>query len=360
MFGVDGHDLARLGGLEHQRAARDQRFLVREGETGAGRERRQRGLQAQRAHQGVEHDVGLGVLDQPGDGVRPGVGDVADLGGSGVVGDGDVRHACLGALLGQQAGIAAAGRQPDDLEAVRVGGDDVQRLGADRAGAAEDQHSQSVSVLTDLLCRVARPRASALRGQTESDANVTRADPRPSVIGPHAEYPVSMPEGGHRGPSATREQSTMKIVYRKAFTAASLAAIAVLSLSACSNDSLHQRVAGDHESTVAAASAAPAPMERSMDPAANLVGPGCADYAAQNPTGPGSVTGMAQDPVAVAASNNPLLTTLTSAVSGKLNPNVNLVDTLNGSEFTVFAPTDAAFAKIDPATIESSRPTRIC
>ena len=31
---------------------------------------------------------------------------------------------------------------------------------------------------------------------------------------------------------------------------------------------------------------------------------------------------------------------------------MNLVDTLNGSEFTVFAPTDDAFAKIDPATIE--------
>ncbi len=61
---------------------------------------------------------------------------------------------------------------------------------------------------------------------------------------------------------------------------------------------------------------------------------------------------MAQDPVAVAASNNPLLTTLTAAVSGKLNPDVNLVDTLNGGQFTVFAPTDAAFAKIDPATIE--------
>jgi uncharacterized surface protein with fasciclin (FAS1) repeats len=85
---------------------------------------------------------------------------------------------------------------------------------------------------------------------------------------------------------------------------------------------------------------------------AELIGPGCSGYAAQVPTGPGSVTGMAQDPVAVAASNNPLLTTLTAAVSGQLNPDVNLVDTLNGGEFTVFAPTDSAFAKIDAATIE--------
>ncbi|MCP9276236.1 fasciclin domain-containing protein [Mycolicibacterium arenosum] len=87
---------------------------------------------------------------------------------------------------------------------------------------------------------------------------------------------------------------------------------------------------------------------------AELVGPGCAAYAAQNPVGPGSVMGMAQDPVAVAASNNPMLTTLTSALSGKLNPNVNLVDTLNSAPaLTVFAPTDEAFAKIDPATIET-------
>ncbi|MFD4366690.1 fasciclin domain-containing protein [Rhodococcus sp. NPDC058521] len=93
--------------------------------------------------------------------------------------------------------------------------------------------------------------------------------------------------------------------------------------------------------------------DAAADPAAELVGPGCAGYAETNPEGPGSVTGMAQDPVAVAASNNPLLTTLTSAVSGQLNPGVNLVDTLNGGEFTVFAPVDEAFAKIDPATIET-------
>jgi uncharacterized surface protein with fasciclin (FAS1) repeats len=88
------------------------------------------------------------------------------------------------------------------------------------------------------------------------------------------------------------------------------------------------------------------------DPAADLVGPGCAGYAQQVPDGAGSVAGMAADPVAVAASNNPLLKTLVQAVSGQLNPNVDLVDTLNGSEFTVFAPVDAAFAKIDAATID--------
>ncbi|MFD5213093.1 fasciclin domain-containing protein [Microbacterium sp. NPDC058345] len=89
-----------------------------------------------------------------------------------------------------------------------------------------------------------------------------------------------------------------------------------------------------------------------MDPAANLVGPGCEAYAEQVPDGAGSIQGMSQDPVAVAASNNPMLTTLVSAVSGELNPDVNLVDTLNGDEFTVFAPVDDAFGKIDPATIE--------
>ena len=83
-----------------------------------------------------------------------------------------------------------------------------------------------------------------------------------------------------------------------------------------------------------------------MDPAADLVGAGCADYAAMVPEGEGSVEGMAQDPVSVAASNNPMLTTLTSAVSGELNPDVDLADTLDGDEFTVFAPVDGAFEAI--------------
>jgi len=86
--------------------------------------------------------------------------------------------------------------------------------------------------------------------------------------------------------------------------------------------------------------------------AADLVGPGCADYAAMHPSGPASVDGMAQDPVAVAASNNPELSTLTAALSGKLNPRVNLVDTLNNGQYTVFAPTNAAFNKLPASTID--------
>lgn len=90
-----------------------------------------------------------------------------------------------------------------------------------------------------------------------------------------------------------------------------------------------------------------------MDPAADLVGSGCAAYAEANPSGAGSVAGMAQDNVTTAASNNPLLTTLVAAVSGKLNPKVDLVDTLNGGQFTVFAPVNSAFKKIDAKTLKS-------
>ncbi|AYF79233.1 fasciclin domain-containing protein [Nocardia yunnanensis] len=126
--------------------------------------------------------------------------------------------------------------------------------------------------------------------------------------------------------------------------AVALAATGVVaSLGACSS------VKSDSSSTPTTSAATSA----TADPAADLVGPGCQDYARQVPTGAGSVSGMAQDPVAVAASHNPLLTTLVSAVSGKLNPQVNLVDTLDGGQFTVFAPVDSAFAKIPAATVDS-------
>ena len=154
----------------------------------------------------------------------------------------------------------------------------------------------------------------------------------------------------------------MQTFKRTTLTVAGIAAATLLSLTACggsgstSGSSASSAPMSSAPSTSMASPSASASAKSSagtMDPAANLVGPGCAAYAQQVPTGAGSVAGMALDPVAVAASNNPILTTLTASVSGKLNPKVNLVDTLNGGEFTVFAPVDDAFKKIDPATIDT-------
>ncbi|MCA1781782.1 MAG: fasciclin domain-containing protein [Intrasporangiaceae bacterium] len=76
-------------------------------------------------------------------------------------------------------------------------------------------------------------------------------------------------------------------------------------------------------------------------------GPGCA---AVPTSGAGSFDGMSTEPVATAASTNPLLTTLVSAVG-----EAGLGDTLNAAEdITVFAPTDDAFAAMDQETLEAA------
>ena len=146
----------------------------------------------------------------------------------------------------------------------------------------------------------------------------------------------------------------MRSIHHRAATLA-VGAIAVLSAAACSSgsDTSTSDATSAMSSAVSSAmTTTMAPTTSAMAPAGALIGSGCSAYAEQVPSGPGSVAGMAQDPVTVAASNNPMLKTLTQALSGKLNPNVNLVDTLNSAEFTVFAPTDDAFAKLDPATVE--------
>ncbi|GAA1116737.1 MULTISPECIES: fasciclin domain-containing protein [Nesterenkonia] len=156
----------------------------------------------------------------------------------------------------------------------------------------------------------------------------------------------------------------MKTEMRKTSSLLGIGMVALLGLSACGGDAEEPAAESDQEMTEETMESE-APMDEETesmeseepmdeesesmdeaDPAANLVGASCADYAEQVPEGDGSVEGMAQDPVATAASNNPMLTTLTAAVSGELNPDVDLVDTLNGDEFTVIAPTDDAFAAI--------------
>jgi uncharacterized surface protein with fasciclin (FAS1) repeats len=102
---------------------------------------------------------------------------------------------------------------------------------------------------------------------------------------------------------------------------------------------------------VAAASAPPSSEPMGSEPAASepmaAAGPTGAACAAVPTEGEGSVGGMADDTVGTAASNNPLLTTLVSAVDA-----AGLVDTLNtGGPFTVFAPINTAFAKIPTETL---------
>ncbi|WP_328681050.1 fasciclin domain-containing protein [Streptomyces sp. NBC_00343] len=127
-------------------------------------------------------------------------------------------------------------------------------------------------------------------------------------------------------------------------TAVVLAAAAVLpvALSACSDSG--------SDSTKSDASTKASATDNSMSgsdatTADQPFGTGCA---AVPKSGSGSFDGMAQDPVATAASNNPALSTLVAAVK-----KAGLVDTLNNAQgITVFAPTNDAFAKIPKATLD--------
>jgi len=128
-----------------------------------------------------------------------------------------------------------------------------------------------------------------------------------------------------------------------------LTAVATLSLvaAACGDDDS----AGTSNVPVATATAAPAPTSSAMSTEAGQMaghpfGPACSAV----PTdGAGSFAGMATDPAATAASNNPVLSTLVTAVM-----KASLADTLNGDgPFTIFAPTNDAFAALPAADLQA-------
>jgi uncharacterized surface protein with fasciclin (FAS1) repeats len=125
-------------------------------------------------------------------------------------------------------------------------------------------------------------------------------------------------------------------------TALAAATLFSISLAACSSDSTSDTTAAGTQPSMAA-SPAPSEMTGSM---VNF-GPGCAAVPA-DPADKGSFQTMAQVPVATAASGNPLLSTLVTAVK-----QAGLVDSLNSAQnITVFAPTNDAFKKIPAADLE--------
>ncbi len=126
-------------------------------------------------------------------------------------------------------------------------------------------------------------------------------------------------------------------------TAALLAAGALtLGLTACGSSG------GSSSSSAKSGSSASSAASSMASAPAAMSGPFGAACAAVPKDGAGSFTGMAQDPVATAASNNPLLSTLVTAVKA-----AGLVDTLNSARnVTVFAPTNDAFAKLPKETLD--------
>ena len=176
-------------------------------------------------------------------------------------------------------------------------------------------------------------------------------------------------------PSTTPQPTNfgvLMIQYRPTRFAIALALGAIVTLGACSSDSsdttvvaVDSAVSSDAAATDAAATEAmtsdaastetmtsEAMTSEAMTSDAAMAamvpfGPGCAAVPAD---GSGSFAGMAADLAATAASNNPALATLVTAVKA-----AGLVDTLNGDgPFTVLAPTNEAFAKIDPAALSAA------
>jgi uncharacterized surface protein with fasciclin (FAS1) repeats len=137
----------------------------------------------------------------------------------------------------------------------------------------------------------------------------------------------------------------MNRIARKSGLAA-LALTMSVGLAACGNEadsSAAEETSSASETTSEEPMEEETPMEEessdAMGAADGTFGEGCS---AIPEDGAGSFDGMATEPVATAASANPLLETLVTAVG-----EAGLVDTLNSAEgITVFAPTNDAFAEI--------------
>ncbi|MBR8740928.1 fasciclin domain-containing protein [Nocardiopsis sp. MG754419] len=139
------------------------------------------------------------------------------------------------------------------------------------------------------------------------------------------------------------------VIRKNALTVTAAAAALAFGLTACGGDmdngADENTEMGDTEETTGTDEGMDENTDEGMAAGENF-GPGCAEVPED---GDGSFEGMAQDPVATAASNNPLLSTLVTAVG-----EADLVDTLNSAEdITVFAPTNDAFDKIPEEDLEA-------
>ncbi|HET7901835.1 MAG TPA: fasciclin domain-containing protein [Candidatus Nanopelagicales bacterium] len=119
-----------------------------------------------------------------------------------------------------------------------------------------------------------------------------------------------------------------------------------LALAACGSSSTGS-TSTPMSATPMSSSAMPASSPTAMAASDQVFGSACSAVPA---SGPGSFDGMATDPVATAASHNPVLSTLVTAVS-----KAGLVDSLNTAQgITVFAPTNDAFTALGTKTVDAA------
>lgn len=142
----------------------------------------------------------------------------------------------------------------------------------------------------------------------------------------------------------------------KRLALAGVAGVTALAMSACSSavteaDPETSSAPPARASSTQTTTEEPTP-SATVDVPSGVVGSGCEDYIRKIPSGPGSLVGMAIDPVTLAMSNSQQLTTFAGAVVGNLNPEVDLGETLNKGQYTIFAPTDDAFGRLAPEEIE--------
>ena len=136
----------------------------------------------------------------------------------------------------------------------------------------------------------------------------------------------------------------MTSTHRRAGLAVALVSLP-LALAACGSSG--SSVASSAPAAAASSSASMSPTADAMDPAAQVFGAACS---AVPKDGAGSFSGMATDPVATAASHNPVLSTLVTAVT-----KAGLGDSLNtAAGITVFAPINDAFGKLPKATLDKA------
>lgn len=128
-------------------------------------------------------------------------------------------------------------------------------------------------------------------------------------------------------------------------TIAALALSLPLGLAACGG-SAESSDAGASASS-SSSSSSPTTSDAMAGGTTEPFGAGCSAVPAD---GKGSFAGMATDPVATAASNNPVLSTLVTAVG-----EAGLAETLNTTQdITVFAPTNDAFNALPKATLDAA------